>query len=165
MPPRCRRLEVDGVYSGIPRTIVRFSGAYNDATYKDFKTSPQPVESGNITTPADLTGKTLAGAAKITWNIGAEYRQLVFGSKELHAAFNTAFTSRYNPDVALSQYAWIPAGAIIDISIGVGAQNKAYDVSLLVKNAFNNQNHVSQSWNSYSPAYERWIGVVFSGKL
>jgi hypothetical protein len=38
-------------------------------------------------------------------------------------------------------------------------------VSLLLKNAFDDDTHVAQTWNSYGPAFPRWWGVVFSGRL
>jgi hypothetical protein len=38
-------------------------------------------------------------------------------------------------------------------------------VSLLLKNALDDKTHVAQTWNSYGPAFPRWWGVVFSGKL
>jgi hypothetical protein len=32
-------------------------------------------------------------------------------------------------------------------------------------NALDDDTNVSQTWNSYGPAFPRWWGVVFSGKL
>jgi hypothetical protein len=160
-------LEVDGVYSGIRNTSLRFSGAYNKAIYKDFKNSAQPAENAWDGAPPyqDVSGQTVAGAPKFTFNIGADYRVPVFTDKIFHTSFNTAYTSKYNSDNSLSTYGWIPANSITDFSIGLGTRNQSYDVSLLVKNLFDNDTPLSQTWNSYTPAVARWIGVVFTGKL
>lgn len=164
-------LEVDAVYSGIPHTNLRFSGAYNEAIYTDFKNSAQPVENNNIATGTgaipyrDVTGETLPGAAKFTFNLGADYRYPVFTGKIFHTSFNTAYTSRYNSDIALSRYAWVPSYSITDFSIGIGRKDKKFDTSLLVKNLFNDDTSQVRTWNTYVPTVPRWIGVVFSGEL
>lgn len=165
---RAYGVEIDTVYSGIPHTNLRFSGAYNEAYYTDFKNSAQPVENNNIATAnpyRDVTGKTLPGAAKFTFNVGADYRYPVFGNKEFHSSINTAYTSRYNSDIALSSYAWVPSYSITDFSIGIGRKDKKFDTSLLVKNLFNDDTSQVRTWNTYVPVVPRWIGVVFSGEL
>lgn len=161
-------VEIDAVYSGIPHTNLRFSGAYNEAYYSDFKNSAQPVENNNIASATpyrDVTGETLPGAAKFTFNLGADYRYPVFTGKEFHTSINTAFTSKYNSDIALSSYAWVPSYSITDFSIGIGRKDKKFDASLLVKNLFNDDTSQVRTWNTYVPAVPRWIGVVFSGEL
>jgi len=170
---RSRGLEIDGVYTGIPNTTVRLATAYNNAIYEDFKTSAQPQENNNLASTQpfqDVSGRTIAGAAKYTGNLGAEYRLPVFNDKEFHASFNTAFTSRYNSDVYLSDYGWVNGNAITDVAIGLGRPNKEYDFTFVAKNVFNNTTPQSRAWSStaglnYVPAYERWVGIQFSGKL
>ncbi|MYM29112.1 TonB-dependent receptor [Duganella sp. CY15W] len=164
---RAQGLEFDGVYSGLPNTVLRFSGAYNDAYYKDFKNSSNPLEMANLATPyRDVTGQNLPGAAKFTFNVGGEYRAPVKGwNKEFHANFNTAYSSKYNSDVSLSSYAWVPAYSITDFGIGLGTLDKKFDVTLLAKNLFDDRTSQVVTWNSYVPAVGRWVGIVFSGKL
>jgi hypothetical protein len=160
-------VEFDGVYSGITNINVRFSGAFTQAVYKDFKNSPQPVENQYTGAPTfnDLTGQNLPGASKWTGNFGVDYRKPFGNSNVFHTSFNTAFNSRYNSDVALSKYAWIAGSSITDVSIGLGKINQGFDTSLVVKNFFNNKTYLTQTWNSYTPAIPRWLGVVFSSKL
>ncbi len=112
-----------------------------------------------------MTGENLPGAAKFTFNVGANYRYPVFNDKLFHAGFNTFYTSRYNSDVALSSYAWVPAYSITDLSIGIGKRDKKYDASIVVKNLFDDDTAQVRTWNSYVPAVPRWVGVVFSGEL
>jgi outer membrane receptor protein involved in Fe transport len=169
-------LEIDGVYGGIPNTTLRFSGAYNHAVYKDFENSAQPAESSYSGAPAnvDLSGRTIAGAPKYTFNIGADYRIPVslwaFGQKQFHTSVNWAFTSSYNADPLLSDYAVIPSNSLWDWSVGLATLDNKYDINIIVKNLFDNDvplgyGSTTAAWNSYTPAKERWVGIEFSGKL
>jgi iron complex outermembrane receptor protein len=164
---QAKGVEVDATYDGIPYTAVRFTGAYNDAFYKDFENASKPVEAANQTAPyRDATGMTLPGAAKYTFDVDVSFRRTVFQEKDLFASVDTAYTSAYNSDVAaLSAYAWIPAHSITDLSIGVGRSDRKLDLGLLVKNAFNDQTPLTRTWDSYTPAPPRWTGVMMTGKF
>jgi iron complex outermembrane recepter protein len=164
---QAKGVEVDATYDGIPYTAVRFTGAYNDAVYKDFKNAGKPVEAANQTAPyRDATGMVLPGAAKYTFDVDVSFRRTVFQEKDFFASFDTAYTSNYNSDVAaLSAYAWIRAHSSTDVSIGVGRSDRKFDLSLLVKNAFNDQTPLAQTWNSYTPSPPRWTGVMMTGKF
>jgi outer membrane receptor protein involved in Fe transport len=166
--------EIDAVYAGIKNTSVRFSGAFIDAKYIDYKNAPLPVEWNYTGNPygsfRDLSGQALPGASKTTFNVGVDYQLPVWGDKVFHTSFNTAFNSKFNADPALSQYGWVKESYITDFSIGLGRRDKAFDVSLLIKNLFDDKTPLSRSpssntWDNYTPALPRWIGVVFTGKL
>ena len=164
---KVKGIEIDGVYAGILNTSVRFSGAYNDAYYSVFPNLAQPVENGypGAAPYRDASGENLPGSFKYAFNVGVDYRAPFSEALEWHATANAAWQDKFNSDVALSSYAWIPARAIVDFSIGWGTRSGSFDASLLLKNAFDDNTHVAQSWNSYGPAFPRWWGVVFSGKL
>lgn len=179
-------VEIDGLFTGIKNTSIRFSAAYNKAIYKDFKNSGQPLENGDIaagfpavaatpTTPAipaipgipyrDVSGQALPGAAKITANVGIDYNQPVFSSKIFHTSLNYAYTSRYNSDPLLSSYGWVSGYGNADAAIGLGRNDKKFDVSIVAKNLFNNQVSQVVLWNSYVPTVQRWFGINFSAKI
>lgn len=160
-------LEIDGFYSGIPRTTLRFSGAYNDAHYIDFPNSAQPVENGyaGAAPYRDLSGETLPGAYKYSFNIGADYRVPVFSKSEFHINLNTAYNSKFNSDNALSSYGWVDGSLTTDIALGIGRLNKSFDISLVVKNLFDDNTYQGQTWNSWNPALPRFAQVVVSGKF
>jgi len=160
-------LEFDVFYGGIKNTTLRFSGAYNNAYYTDFPNSGQPVENGWTGAPAyqDVGGKSLPGASKLTFNLGGDYRAPVWNGKLFHTSFNTAYTSRYNSDPSLSNYAWIHSHSTTDWSIGLSNAKQNFDATLIVKNLFNDATPQSITWNSYTPAIQRWLGIQFSGKL
>ncbi|WP_051378641.1 TonB-dependent receptor [Derxia gummosa] len=160
-------LEFDGVYAGIPRTQLRFSGAWNRAVYKSFTNSAQPVENGWTGAPAyrDVSGQRIAGAPLFSANVGIDYRQPAFGDHEFHTSANAAYTSSYNSDVSLSSYAVIPSNWLVDAAVGLGARNKSFDVSVVVKNLLNDDTPRSKTWNSYVPAVPRTVGILFTSKL
>ncbi|PUA29603.1 MAG: hypothetical protein B0W54_03205 [Cellvibrio sp. 79] len=163
---RVEGVEFDGYYTGIENFSFRLSGAFNDAYYTDFKNSPKPPELNYLDDPfVDQTGKNLPGAAKWTVNLGVEYRQPILSAAEFHASFNTAYTSDYLNTDDLSSYSYTPGYSRTDASIGFGSIDGNLDVSLIVKNAFDDRTH-ERGWNSYAPwPYPRWIGVVFTGKF
>ena len=69
-------------------------------------------------------------------------------------------------NASLNQYltANISSPDITDIAIGEGKQNKSFDANIVVKNVFNNQAPLARTWNTYTPAVQRWFGVVLSAK-
>ncbi len=160
-------LEFDGVYGGLARTTLRFSGAYNVARYKSFPNSAQPVENGYTGAPAyqDVSGRTLAGAPRFSFNVGADYAQPLTTDKDAHVSANVAYSSSFNSDVSLSRYAVVGASALADLAIGAGKHDKSFDVSLVVKNVFNNQTPTARTWTSTTPATPRVFAVQFTGKL
>ena len=160
-------VEIDGVYGGIPRTTLRFSGAYNLARYKSFTNSAQPVENGYTGAPAyqDVSGRTLAGAPRLAFNVGGDYRQPLSADKDAHVSANVAYSSRFNSDVSLSQYAWVGASALADLALGAGKHDRSFDVSLIVKNLFDNRTPLARTWTSVTPASPRSYAIQFTGTL
>jgi len=169
---RSQGLEIDSIYSGIEHLSLRFAGAYTDATYVEFKNAAQPAEAANLAVLAvnpqpyrDISGEQLPGAAKVTFNIGVDYRLPVFSDKEFHSSLNTLYTGKYNSDNALSSYGWIPASSSTDLSIGIGNRKGTFDVNVVVKNLFDDDTPRAKTWNTITPAVPRWFGVTFSGKI
>jgi iron complex outermembrane receptor protein len=160
-------LEIDGVYAGLPRTTLRFSGAYNLARYKSFPNSAQPVENGYSGAPAyqDVSGRTLAGAPRLAFNVGADYTQPLTADKDAHASANVAYSSSFNSDVSLSQYAVVGRSVLADVALGAGKHDRSFDVSVIVKNVFNNQTPTARTWTSITPAVPRTFALQFTGRL
>lgn len=160
-------LEIDGVYGGIRDLTVRFSAAYNDAKYKSFPNAAQRVEDAypGSSPYTDISGQPLAGAAKYTGNVGLDYRQAVWGDKEINYTANVAFSSSYYSDVSLSAYSVVPKTTTVDAGIGFGTRNKSFNVTLLVKNLFDDDTVRSRSSTSYTPAIPRSVGIQFMAKL
>lgn len=160
--------ELDGAYSGIPYTTIRFSGAYVDTYYKVFTDSPQPVEAADAANPyRNISGRPLPGAARLTADLGGEFRLPILNGHAAHFGFDTLYVGRNNTDTtgALSSYAWVPGSSITDADIGFAWPGNRFDVSLVVKNLTNNNVPVLRAWNSYEPAFARWWGLQVTGKL
>jgi len=162
-----RGLEIDGVYGGIPRTTLRFSGAWNLARYKSFPNSAQPVENGytGAAPYQDLSGRTLAGAPRLAFNVGADYRQPVTADKDAHVSANVAYSSKFNSDVSLSQYAVVGESVLADLAIGAGKHDRSFDVSVVVKNLFDNHTPTARTWTSVTPGNPRTFAIQFTGTL
>ena len=160
-------IEIDAFYVGIPNLSLRFSGAYIDAFYKSFPNSAQPVENGYPNAPPyrDVTGQALAGASRVYANLGVDYRVAIYRGYAIRVSSNTAFNSRFNSDVALSSYAWVPSSTITDFQIGFSRLDNKFDIGVVAKNLFNDDTVLARTWNSYTPPVQRWIGVIASGRL
>ncbi|MFC3115327.1 TonB-dependent receptor [Cellvibrio fontiphilus] len=164
---RARGIEIDSVYSGIPNTTLRLAGAITDAKYIEFTNSPQPSENGYTGAPQyqDVSGETLPGASKYSFNLGVDYRLPVWDGKEFHTNLNAQYNSKYNSDNSLSSYGWIEGRTIVDFGIGLGNTNQTFDVNLVVKNLLDDDTPTARTWNNYTPAVPRWVGVTFSGRF
>lgn len=164
---RSQGIEVDAIYAPISSLALRLSAAYIDAYYVSFPNSAEPVEDGYSGAPPyrNISGQPLAGASRVYANLGVDYRLPVSSAWAVRWSSNTAFNSRFNSDVALSAYAWVPSSAITDLSIGVSRRDNKFDIGVLAKNLFNDGTVLSRTWNSYTPPVQRWIGVVASGRL
>ncbi|MBW8901859.1 MAG: TonB-dependent receptor, partial [Massilia sp.] len=160
-------LEIDGVYGGIPRTTLRFSGAWNLARYKSFANSAQPVENGytGAAPYQDVSGRTLAGAPRLAFNVGADYRQPITGDKDAHVSANVAYSSKFNSDVSLSQYAVVGESVLADLALGAGKHDRSFDVSVIVKNLFDNHTPSARTWTTVTPGTPRTFAIQFTGTL
>lgn len=159
-------IEVDATYT-LRRSTFRVAGAYTDPRYEDFPNSAKPPELGDGKSLPyyDVSGRTIAGASRLTYNLSAEHVVPVWGDKELHGGVNYNYVSTFNPSPTLSRYARQDGYGLTDLAVGVRTANKKFDVTLLVKNLFNTDYGSLYDWNSYSPSEPRWVGVSFTTKL
>ena len=159
---RTQGVEFDATYSGIENVSLRISGAYTDAHYVDFKNVPKPDELAYLAEPyIDRSGQTIPGASKWTVNAGAEYKYPL-NNYELRTSLNVAYLSSYNIGDTYSTYGVLPSYVITDFSLGLATKAGEYDLSLVVKNIFDESPH-EVGWTSYQPfLHRRWVGAVFS---
>ena len=165
---KVKGVEIDGVYAGIPNTTMRFSGAYNDAYYADFPNLAQPVENGypGAAPYRDASGENSAGLVQVRVQSRRGLpRAVQRGARVPHQRATPRGRTSSTATSRCRVMRGFPDRAIVDLSVGVGTRSGSFDVSLLLKNALDDDTHVAQTWNSYGPAFPRWWGVVFSGKL
>ncbi|RYY03011.1 MAG: TonB-dependent receptor [Gammaproteobacteria bacterium] len=163
-------IEFDGTYTGIEHFTFRFGGAYNKATYDKYPNAPIPNELAYLTRAPyneayiDRSGEELPGAPKITFNVGATYRQ-PFNFGELHSSINVGYVGKQNNGDDFSTYTEQEGYYLVDASLGLASLNSKFDLTLVGKNLFDAAPH-EDGWNSYAPyIYRRWIGIEFSSKF
>jgi len=159
-------IELDATYT-LRRTTFRAAGAYTDPKYDDFPNSAKPPElrAPGAVAYQDVSGSTLAGASKLTYNLSVDQVIPVWGDKEFHAGANYNYVSAFNPSSTLSRYARQSGYGLADLALGLRTSNRKLDVTLIVRNLFNRDYGSMYDWNSYSPSEPRWIGVSISSKL
>lgn len=172
-------VELDLAYSGFQYTTIRFSGAYTDAVYKEFKNLAKPGElADNYKIPAtsvtpevpyqayyDASGKTLPGAPKFSGNLFIDFSYPLGGDKLFHSNLNYNYVTEFNNDPSLSRFANAGPYGVTDISIGIGRQDRKFDISLVVKNAFDQDTGFNTTWSSYKPGIPRWVGITIDAAL
>jgi iron complex outermembrane recepter protein len=160
-------IEIDAFYAGLPYTTIRFSGSYNDAYYKRFANAAQPSENGFTGALAyrDVSDENLPGAYKYQFNTGVDVHYPIGRGLELIGSFNAAYNSKFNSDNSLSSYSWIEGKTLVDIAFGIGRINRSLSATVLVKNLFDDGTPLASTWNGYTPAHSRWVGLALSGKL
>lgn len=110
-------------------------------------------------------GERLAGTAKYSWNLAADYRTPVGDAYSFHLDANLNWKGRYNSQAQRSVYGVYPSSTNLDVGVGIGASDRSWDATLLVKNALDSRKRIaSPSATSYVPATPRWIGVQVSAK-
>ena len=172
-------VELDLAYSGFQYTTIRFSGAYTDAVYKDFKNLAKPGElADNYSVPAsngnpaipyqayyDATDKTLPGAPEFSGNLFVDFSYPLSGNKLFHANLNYNYVTEFNNDPSLSRFTNAGPYGVTDISIGLGRQDRKFDISLVVKNAFDQDTGFNTTWSSYKPGIPRWVGITIDAAI
>jgi iron complex outermembrane receptor protein len=163
---RAKGFELDATYTGIPNTTLRLSGAIDDVRYVSFTHSAAPAETNpSAAKYQDVSGRVMAGAARYTGNVGAEYRIPLPGNRELHLDGNYAYTSGYNSDVLLSQYGWIKGYGLTDLGLGIARIDRSWDVTLLGKNVFNVLAKAYGFTAGTLDSTPRWIAIQVSGRI
>lgn len=160
-----RGVELDATYN-IKNFAIRFTGAYTDAKYKSTVLLALPPERANET-PAyfDANGLVLPNAPKVQFSLTPEYSLPVFGNKLFHTSLSYSYSGRENTNTSLSAYGWKAASGIADFSIGIGREDGAYDLNLVVKNLFNEE-WGDIGWNAYTiNTAPRWTGLTVRARF
>lgn len=162
---RVKGIEVDANYSGFDHFNIRLAAAYNDARYsKDIFLARPSEENTTGTNPrfSNAKGETLTFAPKFSANLGVDYNLPVFGNWVFHTNANYSYSASQLR--SRSSYDKLDAYGILDLGVGIGRQDKLFDLNFIAKNALNKEYNV-EGFSSYTPSLPRWVGVVFSSKL
>ncbi|AUW59371.1 TonB-dependent receptor [Sphingobium sp. SCG-1] len=135
---RSRGVEADLSYA--PTELISFSasGAYVDATYRDYRNAQQGVENLNLGSLQDLSGERLSGVPKFTWTLGADVAQPLgqWDSRgiEVYAHADFSHRSSIYTAVSNSRYSLAPGYGLLNARIGLRSEDRLWDVSVWARN-------------------------------
>jgi outer membrane receptor protein involved in Fe transport len=165
---RVQGIELDTAYRPVENLGFRFAGAYNDAVYTNYTNAALPSEiTSSIQNSGlyNMTGMSVPRAPKFSGNLAADYSQPVFDKYVAHSNVNLTYIGRQNYDLSDSNYGWINAYWLTSLSVGIGRKDRLFDANLIVNNLFDTGYTTTQSWNSATPGFGRWVGIQFSSKI
>lgn len=154
---------------------INFGGAYNDASYRDWKTATCPAEV--VTSAAnpvcDFTGRQVVAAPRLSANLGLRYQYAFGNNLTLQAFTNTVFRSSHNLEANLSLWGEVGAYTLHDGGIGlVFGRNGDYEINLIAKNISDKRytTSVNNFSSSYGVAYDgigarRYVGIALNGRF
>lgn len=162
---RTQGVEVDAAWAINEALSLSFTGAYVDAEYKDHKFAGQPAESANLASAfRDVSGLPLHNAPKVQFNVAANYNRPIFADKLFTVSANYNYQSKSNFDAALSEYGWVDAYGIADLSVGISRRDGTLDIRLIANNLFD-EDYKTAGWSSYYVNPElRWFGASITVK-
>lgn len=136
---RTQGVEVDATLRPTRGLLLRFSGAYTDATYVDFADAPPPVElSGGSVQSVDISGARLPGVSKWAFSYGADYTlpARLFGlDGAVFAGVDGSYRSRWSSSPTPSAYMMVDGYALTNGRLGYRTDS-GWEASLWVRNAF-----------------------------
>ncbi|WP_157218578.1 TonB-dependent receptor [Flavisphingomonas formosensis] len=142
---RTRGVEGDLQVQPVKGINLNASFAYTDATYRNYKNSPAPVEqnpAAGLTT--DLSGQPLAGVPKWTYTLGADVEQPV-GTAILYAHADYSHRSKFYTSVSNSVYSIIKPYGLANARIGVRTEDGHWDFSVWARNLFDKDYFITLS--------------------
>ncbi|ENO84680.1 TonB-dependent receptor [Thauera linaloolentis] len=163
-----RGIEFDGAYAPTPSLTLRFGGAINHAKYDSYDDAPCSSDLAQaLPASCDYSGRTLPGAPKYSFNLGADYRKPLSNGLVFNANIHNNYASRHNVALNLSEYGEEDARHLTDIGIGIGAATGAWHLGLYAKNVFDVEYAVDTStFTGNAAVSKRWgdrrlVGATF----
>lgn len=143
---RARGVEVETGFRVTPALRLSASGAYNDATFREYDGQCYPgqpispvvgqgcyVVPGTTTTVANYRGFRLPNAPKWSYILRADYKQAVGGDMAIDAAANWAWRTKTQAVIG-DPNAEIPSYGLLNGTIGFGAEDGSWRVGIYARN-------------------------------
>ncbi len=143
---RARGVEVETSFRVTPALRLSASGAYNDATFRDYDGVCYPgqpispvvgegcyVAPGTTTTVANYRGYRLPNAPKWSYVLRANYEQPVGDDFEIDASANWAWRSKTQAVIG-DPNAEIAAYGLLNGTIGIGAEDGSWRIGIYARN-------------------------------
>ncbi len=143
---RSRGLELDATAVPIEGLTTVFAATYDQATDTNYQNAQCPYLL-SYKAFCNVSGSALAGvsrwalsaSADYSHDVGSAYGQNVVGYAGGQVFYRSGFFSALNDD----PYSHIKGYAVVDLHAGLRSEDKAWDVSLWVRNLFNTQYNTS----------------------
>ena len=143
---RSRGVELDLRAAPVQGLSLYGSATYDDASYTRYKQAACPIEI-QLTTYCDLTGRRLPGVSLWAGSGGGEYRRAAGTWKsatlEAYGGFDVNYRSAYYTTAADSEYSKIPGYALVNLRLGIAAEDGAWDLQVWGRNVFDKVYYLS----------------------
>jgi iron complex outermembrane receptor protein len=167
---RSRGAEADATLRVTPDLTLGGSAGFNDARYLSFRNGPA-VQGVNALTQ-DLSGRPVTAAPRLTFNVSANYHKPINDRVDGYAVVSYGYKSGFYGNLDDSTYSWTKPVGLTDARVGTSYENGLIDVSLWVKNAFD-QKYFSSTFafgggsGGYfaAPSDPRTYGISVSSKF
>jgi len=130
-----RAYPVDGV-------SLQAAGAYDNAYYNSFPSSPCPPELGNVATTCDFTGRSVEFVPRWSFLLGADFKhplgvQIPYLRRDLvgFIGANYNWQSSIYTNANDSIYSQVPAYGLLNIHAGLESADEKYKLTVWVNNA------------------------------
>jgi iron complex outermembrane receptor protein len=111
------------------------AAAINDTRYLSYSNAPSVQ--GSVAPTQNLTGQPVMGASRLTFNVAATYRTMLNDTQDVYAVLSYGYKSGFYGNIDDSGYSWVKPVGLTDARIGTSIDGEKLDLSLWVKNAFN----------------------------
>jgi len=136
---RSRGVELDGSLRPVRGLSLFASGAYTDATYRNFTNAPCPVEYFGLATICNLSGRRLPGVSKWSFSAGGEYAQAIANDREAYLSADWQHRSDFYTSYNLAADSLAPAFDVVNARLGLRNSRAGWDLSVYARNLFNDK--------------------------
>lgn len=163
-----RGLEFTTAFAATPNLRLNFSGAYNDAFYKEFDSVTTDVANPVL---VDFSGRQLHGAPKVTLSYGADYNYFFGAGYRAHFFVNNAYRSGTYIGATQAASTYQDAYNITDGGVGIGSASDKWEFTVIARNIFDKDYKTGASSFGNTgpiteqPGYGRTLGIAFRARM
>ncbi|MBO9622943.1 MAG: TonB-dependent receptor [Sphingomonas sp.] len=147
-------VELQALFRPTRNWSIDFAGAYNLARYETQWLAQTPEIAA--TQFFDLKGEQVSGVPKLTLSYGFNY-SLPLGSYLARVTFNNAYRSGYYLADNHAPFTYQDAYNVTNLGVGIGAEDRSWELSALVRNLFDAEYYTSAStWSNSAAQSVTW---------
>lgn len=148
-------VEVQALFRPLKNWSIDFAGAYNEAKYETQWLAQVPEIA--TTRFFDLKGQQVTGVPKLTLTYGINYVTPIVGEYQARFTFNNVYRSAYFLADNHASFARQDAFNVSNLGIGFGPGSKAWEISALIRNVYDQEFYTSAStWTNSNAQSVTW---------